>query len=72
MAELAAWILQYSIPLVAEVGPQTFRKYAQFGAPLFLAFLDYTNMPMRSQVIKALQGIAKDYVGKFTFAYSDG
>eukprot|EP01092_Planopodium_desertum_P005805 TRINITY_DN24018_c0_g1_i1.p2 TRINITY_DN24018_c0_g1~~TRINITY_DN24018_c0_g1_i1.p2 ORF type:complete len:476 (-),score=180.95 TRINITY_DN24018_c0_g1_i1:36-1463(-) len=70
--ELDAWIRTYSLPLVGEVTPENYAKYAQNQVPLLLAFVDLANEEQKKSVIDAYTANAAANFGKFTFGYIDG
>ncbi|KAG0644882.1 putative disulfide-isomerase [Tuber brumale] len=58
-----------SIPLMGEVGPETYSGYMAAGIPLAYVFVD--NEEVKEKLTAAIRPIAKKYKGKINFATID-
>jgi len=71
-SEISGWINANSLPLVGEITPENYAKYAGNKIPLLLAFVDLEDEEQKEQVISAFKENAPNFVGKYTFGYIDG
>lgn len=68
-APLQAWIKQAAVPLMGEVGPETYTGYMESGLPLAYLFVD--NDEDKKRLGDALLPVASKYRGKVNFATID-
>lgn len=66
--ELTAFIKSESIPIMDDIGPQNYEKYANRGIPLAYLFVEKEH---RSTIGKEIEKVAKDFKGKISFVYID-
>lgn len=60
-----------SIPLIDEIGPENFSRYATSGLPLAYIF-ENPEDPKLAQHVEELKPIAEEYKGKISFVWIDG
>ncbi|TIA95566.1 hypothetical protein E3P95_03653 [Wallemia ichthyophaga] len=60
-----------SIPLIDEIGPENFSRYATSGLPLAYIF-ENPEDPKLAQHVDELKPIAEEYKGKISFVWIDG
>lgn len=68
-APLQAWTKQAAVPLMGEVGPETYTGYMESGLPL--AYLFVENDADKKRLGDALLPVASKYRGKINFATID-
>jgi protein disulfide-isomerase A1 len=68
-AALQAWAKQSAVPLMGEVGPETYTGYMESGLPL--AYLFVENDADKKTIGESLLAIASKYRGKINFATID-
>lgn len=68
-AALQAWTKQSAVPLMGEVGPETYTGYMESGLPLAYVFVE--NDADKKRLGEALIPIASKYRGKINFATID-
>ncbi|EJD53585.1 protein disulfide isomerase [Auricularia subglabra TFB-10046 SS5] len=68
--ELEAFIAENSMPLVDEVGPENYGRYAQAGLPLAYLFIEPSDAK-HAEYVEALRPVAKKHKGKINFVYID-
>jgi protein disulfide-isomerase A1 len=69
--EIANWITDLSIPIVAELGAENYATYAQSGKPLAYLFLDPTDAK-KDALIAEHHTVAQKHHGKINFVWIDG
>lgn len=65
-ATLQAWTKQASVPLMGEIGPDTYSGYIESGIPLAYIFVE--NEDHKERLVKDLTPVAKKFRGKVNFA----
>lgn len=68
--EIESFVTVESLPLIDEVGPENFMKYALSGRPLAYYFVE-PESPTRAEEVKKLANVAKDVRGKVNLVWID-
>jgi protein disulfide-isomerase A1 len=68
-AALQGWTKQSAVPLLGEVGPETYAGYMESGLPLAYVFVE--NEADKKRFGEELSGVAAKYRGKVNFATID-
>jgi len=68
---LNEFITSNSVPTIDELGPETYKDYAESGLPLFYLFVDSRVEGQTTTYVDKVRELAKSTKGKLNFAYID-
>lgn len=69
--KLESWLKEKSFPLVDEIGPENFAKYADSGLPIAYLFVDPEDSK-RETLVESIKPVAQKFKGKINFCWING